>query len=135
MSYPFENKSIDDILGGIISTVDQPYYFTSTAPKTKTVRINTTAENHIVEIDLPGVKKSDCKIELFQMRGSSVRVSVRATRKINNNGSVKDEVFSHEFVLEETREDTIKATLQDGVLTLRAPIDTKAPRRKVLELQ
>ena len=141
MSYLLTNKALSDVFGSpefgtyANGLLNNHPLFTSINEKTgDTVRFNETADGHTVEIDLPGVKKPDCKVELFQA-GSNVKVYVKASRKITHKGGTRDETFTREFSLREAREESIKAVLEDGVLTITAPIEVNKNRRKVIELQ
>lgn len=98
-----------------------------------TIRFNRTVNGHTVEVDLPGVKKEDCKVEIVQS-GSSVRVYVKASRKIVHKGGQKDETFTREFALAETRQDNVSAKLEDGVLTITAPVEINRVNKKTLEI-
>ena len=141
MSYLLTNKALSDAfglseIGGYANSLLNSHpFFTSINEKTgDTVRFNETADGHTVEIDLPGVKKPDCKVELFQA-GSNVKVYVKASRKITHKGGTRDETFTREFSLREAREESVKAALEDGVLTITAPIEVNKTRRKVIDLQ
>lgn len=138
MSYLLTNKALNDIFSLAGDQTIPGFPFSNVLATTErtgdTVRFNETAEGHTVEIDLPGVKKADCKIELFQ-RGTDVKVYVKASRKLTYKGGTKEETFTREFALREAREENVNATLEDGVLTVKVPIETKNTRRKVLELQ
>ena len=141
MSYLLTNKALSDVfslseLGNYANGLLNSHpLLTSINEKTgDTVRFNETADGHTVEIDLPGVKKPDCKVELFQS-GSNVKVYVKASRKITHKGGTRDETFTREFSLREAREESVKAVLEDGVLTITAPIEVNKTRRKVIELQ
>lgn len=141
MSYLLTNKALSDVFGlseygnyanGLLNS--HPF-FTAINEKTgDTVRFNETVDGHTVEIDIPGVKKKDCKVELFQA-GTSVKVYVRASRKITHRGGTRDETFTREFSLREVREENVKAALEDGVLTITAPVEVNKASRKVVELQ
>lgn len=68
MSYLLTNKALSDAFGlseignYANSLMSSHPLFTSINEKTgDTVRFNETADGHTVEIDLPGVKKADCK--------------------------------------------------------------------------
>lgn len=98
-----------------------------------TIRFNHTASGHTVEVDLPGVKKRDCKVEIVQA-GSNVRVYIKASRKIIHKGGQKDETFTREFTLSETRQENVSAKLEDGVLTVTAPVEVNQVNKKTLEL-
>ncbi len=138
MSYLLTNKALTDLLNwGDVTTpfANMPNAITALTEKTgDTVRFNETSDGHTVEIDLPGVKKADCKIELFQV-GFNVKVYIKASRKITHKGGTRDETFTREFTLREVNEANVKASLEDGVLTIKAPIEVKTERRKVLTLQ
>ena len=132
MSYLLTNKALSDFLE--LGSVFQPLVPSVTDKTGDTVRFNETSEGHTVEIDLPGVKKADCSIELFQ-QGVNVRVYVKASRKLTHRGGTRDETFTREFTLREVNEHKVNANLEDGVLTITAPIEVNRGKRKVLELK
>jgi len=89
----------------------------STTKTGDTVRFNETAETHTVEIDLPGVKKSDAKIDTT-VDGNNIRFFITANRTVTHRGGKRDETFTREFSLNQVKPETLKAKLEDGVLTV-----------------
>ncbi|MED6224998.1 hypothetical protein PIB30_089500 [Stylosanthes scabra] len=97
-----------------------------------------TRNSHVFEIDLPGFKKEDVKIELRQDRV----ICIRAERKEQEEEEKKkvtwhcrererSEVFSREFRLpENARVDDIKASMRDGVLSITVAKDESKKKHK-----
>lgn len=101
-----------------------------------TVRFNQTAEEHTVEIDLPGVKKEDCLVETVpSSNGNSVRVFVKASRKVVHKGGKRDETFTREFSLNDVKKENVKASLVDGVLTVVAPIESTKAGKHIVSIE
>jgi HSP20 family molecular chaperone IbpA len=124
LTYP---KLMDQLFG------DEFFNRTKPVDITENVRFNQTAEEHTVEIDLPGVRKEDCLVETVpSSNGNSVRVFVKASRTVVHKGGKRDETFTREFSLNDVKKENVKASLIDGVLTVVAPIEsTKAGKHIV----
>ncbi len=96
--------------------------------------IHETEDAFVFEADLPGVKADDLDIEIDQKV-----LTIKATREMKNTehkeGFHRTEraygVFERRFTLgERVDPDTIEATLDDGVLTIRmAKAEDQKPRR------
>jgi len=102
------------------------------APFTPLADVEETAEAYVVEIELPGVDKSDLDIEI-----AGRRLSVTGERKERRRVGIlrKHERsvgrFHYEVVLPGDIEDSaVEANLHDGVLTVRVPKPERdRPRR------
>lgn len=142
MSYLITNKALSDPFSLLDADVINPMTsllnlspFFATQKTGDTVRFNETADGHTVEIDLPGVKKENCKIELASPGKGGVRVFVTANRSVVHKGGKRDETFTREVTLVNVDEADVKAKLEDGVLTITAPIKTSKEARKVIDIQ
>ncbi|MED6142760.1 hypothetical protein PIB30_000320 [Stylosanthes scabra] len=100
-----------------------------------------TRNSHVFEIDLPGFKKEDVKIELRQ----DGIIGIRAERKEEEEQEEEEKkkltwhcreretsrVFSREFRLpENARVDDIKASMRDGVLSITVAKDESKKKHK-----
>lgn len=99
-----------------------------------TVRFNETAEAHTVEIDLPGVKKTDAKID-SAVDGNHVKFFITASRTVTHRGGKRDETFTREFSLSQVKPDTLKAKLEDGVLTITVEKASKQKATKTVTIE
>jgi len=101
-------------------------------PFTPLADVEETAEAYVVEIELPGVDKSDLDIEIAGRR-LSVTGERKERRRIGILRKQERSVgrFHYEVVLPGDVEDSaIEANLHDGVLTVRAPKPERdRPRR------
>lgn len=90
-----------------------------------------TDDAYVMEIELPGVSRDDIDIEC---RGRRITVSGER-REQERKGVVRQRTrtvgrFFHEVVLPgDIEEDNIGATLENGVLTVRAPKDEAEQQR------
>jgi HSP20 family protein len=81
-----------------------------------TVRFNETAEEFVVEIDLPGVKKADTELNI-----ANYYVHISAKREIITQGGKRQETITRSFKLNSEADiDNIKAIQENGVLTITA---------------
>lgn len=83
--------------------------------QTKNIHIQDSGDAYTFSLDLPGIKRSDAKVEL---RDGVLRVE--AERRLGNNGSAKQ--VQH-FLLKDhlIDQEAVKANLADGVLTITVP--------------
>lgn len=105
----------------------------STTKTGDTVRFNETVETHTVEIDLPGVKKSDAKIDTT-VDGNNIRFFITANRTVTHRGGKRDETFTREFSLNQVNPDSLKAKLEDGVLNITVEKIAKNKANKQLAI-
>lgn len=106
----------------------------STTKTGDTVRFNETADAHTVEIDLPGVKKSDAKIDT-SVDGNNIRFFITANRTVIHRGGKRDETFTREFSLNPVKPDSLKAKLEDGVLTITVEKASKNKANKQIVIE
>ena len=95
--------------------------------------IEETEDAYTVEVELPGVKKSDISIELVgrrviitgeQREKQRVGVIRRRTRRVGR--------FRYEVALPSQFDDSgVEATLKDGVLTIRLPKPASEKSRQI----
>lgn len=105
----------------------------STTKTGDTVRFNETVETHTVEIDLPGVKKSDAKIDTT-VDGNNIRFFITANRTVTHRGGKRDETFTRGFSLNQVNPDSLKAKLEDGVLNITVEKIAKNKANKQLAI-
>ena len=118
MLKPFDSfdtfRLFDDIYG--------PSWNLKTKSHASSCRVNTTDNGLELSLDLPGVKSKDLSV---QVTGRLLTVS----------GKVRGEDFKHTYRLSKDYDtDTVDATLEDGVLTLkfdRAKDDAKTVSIKI----
>jgi HSP20 family protein len=108
---------------------------TQTTNKTgDTVRFNETADMHTVEIDLPGVKKTDAKIDT-SIDGNNIRFFITANRTVTHRGGKRNETFKREFSLNLVKPELLKAKLEDGVLTITVEKASKNKANKQIIIE
>jgi HSP20 family molecular chaperone IbpA len=139
MSYLITNKALTDPFSlldtDVINQLSNWSPFFANQKTGDTVRFNESAEGHVVEIDLPGVKKENCKIETTVVGLNNVRVFVTASRSIVHKGGQRDETYTREVTLKNVQEKNVHAKLEDGVLTITAPIESAKEKRRVIDIQ
>jgi len=88
-------------------------------------------KEYVLDIEIPGVKKEDIKLEL---RDDVLTVSVDRNEEINEEGSnyIRRErrygSLSRSFYVENIRPEDVKAKYTNGVLTVTLPKDKTAKR-------
>ena len=118
---PYSLSLMDSLLNsGLISPLTTNPLFLETSGSSiqtgDTVRFNETADEFIVEIDLPGVKKEDTDIQI-----SNYYVYISAKRNTITQGGKREETLTRSFKLNSESElDNIIATQENGVLTIFA---------------
>ncbi len=95
--------------------------------------VEETDDAYVVEIELPGVRKSDVDIEL-----TGAHLTVTGERKARERSGIlrrRERVvgrFRYEVALPgEVEEDGVSARLDDGVLTVTVPKAERARRRRI----
>jgi HSP20 family molecular chaperone IbpA len=99
------------------------------------IRFNPTDTEHCVEIDLPGVQKKDCVVEVLEDNVNGLTtISVNATRIITRDGVSSETKTSHSFSLFHADFNNVEASLDNGVLTIKAPKVDHKPNKRILLL-
>ena len=96
---------------------------------------------YLLEVDLPGYNKEDIKIDVTD---GYLTINAKITREDNNEEKnyVRRERFTGEatrsfYVGEDIKEDEIKASFKNGILTLEVPKvnpEEKLPEKKYIEI-
>lgn len=103
--------------------------------------IQENEKGYLLEVDLPGYKKEDIKIDVCDgYLTINARVNKEETGEEKNY--VRRERFTGEvtrsfYVGEDIKEDEIKASFKDGILTLNVPKvnpEEKLPEKKYIEI-
>lgn len=90
-----------------------------------------TSEGLSVNFDLPGLKKEDVKIEV-----KNSLVTVSAVREVKTENSVsKKQYFYQTHIPKGVTEDSIEASLEDGVLTLKVPPPDPVNTNKIIPIK
>ncbi|WAM32625.1 Hsp20/alpha crystallin family protein [Caldicellulosiruptor naganoensis] len=86
--------------------------------------IKETENEYIIEAELPGVKKEDIKIELYDNR-LTIKAETKREEKEERENFIRRErrygAFSRTFYLDNVKEDGIKAKYEDGILKIILP--------------
>jgi HSP20 family protein len=99
----------------------------ATAERTPFTLLGQDKDNHYVQIDLPGVRKDDVKIQV-----EAAQLLVTAERKVDFNGQQHSYNYRRSFTLpENVNRETIRAEQKDGVLTLTLPKKEEAKPRQI----
>lgn len=97
------------------------------------VDVQENEKNYLVEAELPGIEKNEVNIEINEGR---LNISVKREESINeeNKNYIHKErrysSMSRSIYLEDAKPDGIKANLENGVLKIVVPKDSK-PNNKV----
>ena len=88
----------------------------------------------MISLDLPGVKRSDMNVDL---ENDGKIVHIHGGRKMVEGGKTTETKFSKRFTIGENIDiEKMTANLNDGVLTLTAPIKKKEePQPKRIAIQ
>lgn len=127
----------DDIYRDFLDQLKQPMTNVETATEknpTRSVRSSRILSVNVIEIDLPGVKPDNCKVETLQV-GNNVNLFVEATRSYTARGTVSTQTFKHELLIEDATESEVEVSLHHGMLIIHAPVNTDKSRRKQLQLR
>ena len=103
--------------------------------------IQETEKEYLLEVDLPGYKKEDIKIDVSE---GYLTINAKVNKEDNEEEKnyVRRERFTGEatrsfYVGEDIKEDEIKASFKDGILTLNIPKvnpEEKLPEKKYIEI-
>ncbi len=101
--------------------------------------ITDEGDYYLLAADLPGFEKKDISL---QLNGDTLTIQAQRASKVeqNNDKVVRMErsygVYSRQFNVSEIDTDHIKASYENGVLSLRLPKkSTVLPQSKVLEIE
>lgn len=101
--------------------------------------ITDEGDYYLLESDLPGFDKKDITL---QLNGDTLTIQAQRQSKLENNDDkvIRMErsygVYSRQFNVSEINTDGIKASYDNGVLSLRLPKKSKVlPQSKVLEIE
>lgn len=121
---PAMDRFFDDVIGPTFRG------FGSAAPHTPSVDIQWTADDAVLSLDVPGVKREDLELTL-----ENRVLSVKGSRKVPGASGEKPrtrDAFNVSYSLSEVLDgDRLSAELADGVLTIRIPKQAKAQPRRI----
>ena len=95
--------------------------------------VEETADDYLVELELPGVKRDDVIVE-FGGAELTVRGQLKERERVGFLRSRTRQVGRFEYrvnLAAEVDEDNVTASLADGVLTVRVPKTERARQRKI----
>ena len=98
-------------------------------------------KSYLLEIDLPGYSKDDIKIDITDGY-LTINAKVEKEDKEDNKNYVRRERFTGEvsrsfYVGEDIKEDEVKASFKNGILTLEVPklsLEDKKKDKKYIEI-
>lgn len=131
LNFPRWSSWIDDLFNNDLPSVFNSNFNTGmTMPK---VNIRETAESYIVEMAVPGLKKSDFNIDLDNQM-LSISTEIREENEQKDDHFTRREFgyssFKRTFSLPETvNEDKIEAKYQDGILNIYLPKKEEAKQK------
>lgn len=101
--------------------------------------IKETENEYIIEAELPGVKKDEIKIELYDNK-LTIRAETKQERKEEKENFIKRErrygAFCRTFYLDNVKEDEIKAKYEDGILKIILPKERPSkPNVKTIDIE
>ncbi len=131
------SRDFDDF-GDFYNMVDDFFNFNWPARKnfmrdSFKVDVQENEKNYLVEAELPGIEKNEVNIEMNEGR---LNISVKKEESINeeNKNYIHKErrysSMSRSIYLEDAKSDGIKANLENGVLKIVVPKDSK-PNNKI----
>jgi len=86
--------------------------------------IKETENEYIIEAEIPGAKKDDIKIELYDNK-LTIKSEIKSEQKEERDNFIRRErrfgSCQRTFYLENVKQDEIKAKYQDGILTIILP--------------
>ena len=86
--------------------------------------IKETENEYIIEAELPGVKKDEIKIELYDNR-LTIKAETKHELKEEKENFIRKErrygAFCRTFYLDNVKQDDIKAKYEDGILKITLP--------------
>ncbi len=136
-SFPSTSNWLDDIFNR-----DLPSVFTSnfnTGVSLPKVNIKETADAYVVEMAVPGLKKSDFKLDLDH-HVLSISTEKKETHEEQQENYTRKEfgysAFKRTFTLPETvDDDKISANYQDGILNILLPKKEEAKQKPARQIK
>jgi len=136
-SFPSTSNWLDDIFNR-----DLPSVFTSnfnTGVSLPKVNIKETADNYVIEMAVPGLKKSDFKLDLDH-HVLSISTEKKETHEEQEANYTRKEfgysAFKRTFTLPETvNDDKISANYQDGILNILLPKKEEAKQKPARQIK
>jgi len=136
-SFPSTSNWLDDIFNR-----DLPSVFTSnfnTGVSLPKVNIKETADNYVIEMAVPGLKKSDFKLDLDH-HVLSISTEKKETHEEQQENYTRKEfgysAFKRTFTLPETvNDDKISANYQDGILNILLPKKEEAKQKPARQIK
>jgi HSP20 family protein len=122
-------RMLDQTFGGF----GWPSSLTERAAWSPFVDIEEADDSYVIEAELPGVKREDVNIELV---GNELAISGEVKER-ERKGALRRQTrrtgrFEYRVTLpDQVNVDKIEATLDSGVLTVRAPKSERAQRRRI----
>lgn len=135
-SFPTWSNWIDDLLNNDLPTIFRPNF--NTGMSLPMVNIGETDDAYLVEMAVPGMKKSDFNIEIDN-QVLSISSEVENSEDTTEDNYTRREFgyasFKRSFTLPDTvQEQKINASYEDGILKLHLPKKEEAkrlPARKI----
>ncbi|XP_002280935.1 18.1 kDa class I heat shock protein [Vitis vinifera] len=132
---PFEGFPFSTTLANVPNSARETSAFVNTRIDWKE-----TPEAHVFKADLPGLKKEEVKVEVEE--GRVLKISGERTKEQEEKNDKWHRVerssgkFLRRFRLpENAKMDEVKATMENGVLTVRVPKEeVKKPEVKAIEI-
>lgn len=101
--------------------------------------IKVTETDYIIIADVPGIPKENINIDIEE---GYLTISTKAVKETNDNGGkwVRRERFSssqtQKIYVGDVKEENIKASVKDGVLTITIPkLEEKKPEKKTINIE
>ena len=135
-SFPSTSNWLDDIFNRDLPSVFTSNFNTGVLPK---VNIKETADNYVVEMAVPGLKKSDFKLDLDHHL-LSISTEKKETHEEQQENYTRKEfgysAFKRTFTLPETvDDDKISANYQDGILNILLPKKEEAKQKPARQIK
>ena len=116
-------NTVDGLIDGLFN--NYPHNLNMRTPNYDIIRDN---DKYIIEMEVPGIKKSEIAIET---QDQTIRISVKTDAEKNSYSNASSREFEKEFNLpDDTVEKNISANLKNGILEIKIPrkaeVKTKA---------
>ncbi|MEZ0535815.1 Hsp20/alpha crystallin family protein [Caldicellulosiruptoraceae bacterium PP1] len=108
-------------------------------PKFMRTDIKETETEYIIEAEIPGAKKDDIKIELYDNR-LTIKAEVKHEEKVEKENFIRRErrygSCQRTFYLDNVKQDDIKAKYEDGILKVVLPKEKPTkPHMRNIEIE